>query len=69
MSRHFGTDIVRYAIRGLNEEQAKRVEMALEATLLYGVLERLSGNSKFTGPPAKIEPLYQNKVRQLAELP
>ena len=69
MSRHFGTDIVRHAVRGLNVEQVKRVETALEATLLYGILERLSGNSKFTGPAAKIEPFYADKVRQLAELP
>jgi hypothetical protein len=67
MERHF-SEITQIAFRGLTEEQRERVERALSTAMLYGILERLSGNSSFIGPATRIEPMYAERLRQLRKL-
>jgi hypothetical protein len=60
--------LFRLATRGFNEQQVERVQVALSAALLLGVLERLYGNSSLTGPASRLAPLYAEKLRQLQAL-
>jgi hypothetical protein len=67
MDRHF-SEITQVAFHGLTEEQKQRVDLALSAAMFFAILERLTGNSSFIGPAAKIEPMYATKLRQLRAL-
>ena len=67
MDQEFYT-LFRLASHGLNAEQIQRMEIAVNAAMLLGVLERLRGNSQFGGPAPRLQPLFAHKLEQLKAL-
>jgi hypothetical protein len=67
MDQDFYT-LFRLASHGLNPEQLQRMEIAVNAAMLLGVLERLRGNSQFGGAAPRLQPIFAHKLEQLKAL-
>ena len=63
--RDFGEDFCRPAMLGLNKKEARRVGMALDCAILYGILERLAGNPSLQGEADALGKVYADKVDAL----
>jgi hypothetical protein len=50
-------EITQFAVGDLTKEQAEQIELAMSAAMVFAIMERLRGNTSFTRPTTKIEPM------------
>jgi hypothetical protein len=62
--RDFGSDFCLPALSGLNRKEAARVALALDAAILFGVLEYAEGNTSLQDLGA-VRKRYAEKVARL----
>jgi hypothetical protein len=62
--RNFATDFAVPSLQGLSKKERARVALALDAAILFGVLEYSEGNASLQHLPA-VRALYAEKVNRL----
>ena len=68
MSRNFQVDFCGPAMNDLSMNQGRRVGLALDVAILFGVLEFLDGNASLSLPRDMLERIYAEKVERLSKL-
>ena len=63
MNNH--VDFCKLATNGLNKKAAIKVGIALDAAILFGILEYTSGNESLCMPLDKMQKLYDEKLQIL----
>jgi len=63
MNNH--SQFIRPAIKGLNKKAAIKVGIALDAAIIFGILEYLGGNESVRLPQDDLQKLYDEKIQRL----
>jgi hypothetical protein len=66
--RNFGKDFCLPATKNLNKKNACVVGIALDAAILFGILEYIDGNAWSKLSKETLQELYDEKVARLASL-